>query len=61
MKSLKRSATAVEEAIRGFGYTQILIITIFVGIPVLWAMIAPENFWHTMIELGSMGTGPIWP
>jgi hypothetical protein len=61
MKALKRSIIAVEEIIRGFGYAQILTIAVFVGIPVLWAAIAPDNFWHTMIEIGSMGTGPIWP
>jgi hypothetical protein len=61
MKVLKRSATAVGDAVRGFGYTQLLAIAVFVGIPVLWAVIAPDNFWHTMIEIGSMGTGPIWP
>jgi len=61
MKALKRSATAAGDSIRGFGYTQILVIIVFIGIPVLWAMIAPDNFWHTMIELGVSGTGPIWP
>jgi len=61
MKALKRSVTAVGDSIRGFGYAQILVIIVFIGIPVSWALIAPDNFWHTMIGLGSMGTGPIWP
>jgi hypothetical protein len=61
MKALKRSAKTVGDTIRGFGYAQISTIAVFVGIPVLWAVIAPDNFWHTMIEIGSMGTGPIWP
>jgi hypothetical protein len=61
MKASKRSTTAVKETVRGFGHAQLLTIAVFVGIPVLWAVIAPDNFWHTMIELGSMGTGPrLW-
>jgi len=59
MKALKRSAIAVGDTLRGFGYTQLLVITMVVGVPVLWALIAPDNFWHTMIEIGSKGTGPI--
>jgi hypothetical protein len=58
MKALKRSAIAVKETVRSFGYAQILTIAVFVGIPVLWAVIAPDNFWHTMIEIGSMPMGP---
>jgi hypothetical protein len=57
MKALKRSATVVGDAVRGFGYAHVLVIAI-VGVPVLWAVIAPDNFWHTMIEIGSMPMGP---
>lgn len=57
MKALKRSATAVGDTIRGFGYAHVLTIAI-VAVPVLWVVIAPDNFWHTMIELGSMPIGP---